>query len=273
MAILSYPKLFLPSELGRALTRDEAESNHKVHRAYSKLLADLVAVILNPDGTFVIGSVTTNMLVDGILTADAAGRAKMANGYIIAAKMADDSVVTAAILDLNVTASKLASVLDLSSKTVILPNASVTAAMLVSPLDLSTHTVILPSVAVNNALLVNSVNLSVNSNLVTTTFYTPSIDGLYEIQVLMVVTGIQGDTNNTVTSVIGWTDISGVANTSSPAAAVFTRGAAFGAQTTSGIAVIAAKSGVAITYAVTGTNWGGSAQIRFVFTARLIRTL
>jgi hypothetical protein len=43
-------------------------------------------------GSWALQSVTLTMLVDGILTADTAGRLKMADGYITAAKLSADSV-------------------------------------------------------------------------------------------------------------------------------------------------------------------------------------
>ena len=62
--------------------------------------------------------------------------------------VAPGSVGTTQIANLAVTVGKLAAVLDLSGKTVILPNLSVTPAMLSATLDLSGKTLTLPAVAV-----------------------------------------------------------------------------------------------------------------------------
>jgi hypothetical protein len=51
--------------------------------------------------------VTTGKINDGALTADATGRAKMADSFVNAAKLAADAVTTAKILDSNVTGAKL----------------------------------------------------------------------------------------------------------------------------------------------------------------------
>src|SRR5688572_15875774 len=53
-------------------------------------------------------AVTTGKIIDGALTADATGRAKMADGFVNAAKLASDAVTTAKILDSNVTTAKIA---------------------------------------------------------------------------------------------------------------------------------------------------------------------
>ena len=54
------------------------------------------------------GEVTLAKLPDGVLTANVAGRAKMADGFVNAAKVATDAVETAKIKNLNVTTAKLA---------------------------------------------------------------------------------------------------------------------------------------------------------------------
>lgn len=52
-------------------------------------------------------NVTLPKLPDGVLTADLAGRAKMVDGFIVAAEIAAGAVETAKILDANVTTSKI----------------------------------------------------------------------------------------------------------------------------------------------------------------------
>ena len=74
--------------------------------------------------------------VDGTkLADDAINSEHITDGSIDTAHVADNQITTAKILDANVTADKLASTLNLSSKTVTLPAASVTAH--VTPTDLS----------------------------------------------------------------------------------------------------------------------------------------
>jgi microcystin-dependent protein len=62
----------------------------------------------------------------------------------VTATIDTDEVVTAKILDLNVTAAKLAATLDLSAKTVTLPDLSVTPAKLAQTLDLTSKTLVYP---------------------------------------------------------------------------------------------------------------------------------
>ena len=50
----------------------------------------------------------TSHLVDGVLSADAAGRAKMADGYVVTAKIGDGQVTSAKIPDGEITGAKLA---------------------------------------------------------------------------------------------------------------------------------------------------------------------
>lgn len=84
--------------------------------------------VLDDDITFIVadGSVTTDKLADGVLTADVAGRAKMENGYV--------------------TDEKLDTALDLSGKTLSgNPTINVTGGMTVTgTVDLSAATVVLP---------------------------------------------------------------------------------------------------------------------------------
>jgi hypothetical protein len=61
------------------------------------------------------------MILAGTFTADATGRGKFANEFVNTALLASDAVTTAKILDLNVTAGKLAAALDLSGKTLTMP--------------------------------------------------------------------------------------------------------------------------------------------------------
>lgn len=62
----------------------------------------------------------------------------------VTATIDTDEVVTSKILDLNVTAAKLAATLDLSAKTVTLPDLSVTPAKLAQTLDLTSKTLVYP---------------------------------------------------------------------------------------------------------------------------------
>lgn len=55
------------------------------------------------------GSVTTPILADNVLSADAAGRAKMADNFVTLAKLADGAVTTAKLADGAVTTAKWAS--------------------------------------------------------------------------------------------------------------------------------------------------------------------
>jgi hypothetical protein len=58
-------------------------------------------VVLAPITTGMIadGAITTAKLADGCLSADAAGRAKMANGFIVTAKIGDAQITTAKLAD------------------------------------------------------------------------------------------------------------------------------------------------------------------------------
>jgi len=58
-------------------------------------------VVLAPITTGMIadGAITTPKLADGCLSADAAGRAKMADGYIVTAKIGDGQITTAKLAD------------------------------------------------------------------------------------------------------------------------------------------------------------------------------
>lgn len=80
-------------------------------------------------------------------------------------QMVDAATVTAitnADIDANaaIAAGKLATTLDLSTRTVTLPATSVTDAMLANTLNLSGKTVTLPSTSVTDAMLSNTINLS-----------------------------------------------------------------------------------------------------------------
>lgn len=54
------------------------------------------------------GKVKTASLADGLLTADAAGRAKMVDGFIVTAKIADSQITASKIPDGEITGAKLA---------------------------------------------------------------------------------------------------------------------------------------------------------------------
>lgn len=60
-----------------------------------------------PAAALAADSVTTTKIIDGALSADTTGRAKMADGFNTAAKMAANSVGTSSIIALNVTAAKI----------------------------------------------------------------------------------------------------------------------------------------------------------------------
>jgi hypothetical protein len=83
---------------------------------------------------FVSGAVVTS----GGLEVTAGGQMQVASSGIVTTKIADLNVTTAKIADLNVTVGKLETSLDLSGKTVTLPNASVTPAKLSQPLTSGT---------------------------------------------------------------------------------------------------------------------------------------
>jgi hypothetical protein len=57
--------------------------------------------------TIADGAVTLAKLAAGVLSADAAGRAKMANGFVLAAQLGSDAVETVKIKNANVTTPKL----------------------------------------------------------------------------------------------------------------------------------------------------------------------
>jgi len=67
------------------------------------------------------GTITVTEIANGTFTADVTGRGKFANGFVNAALLATDSVETLKIVDLAVTAAKLATILDLSGKTLTMP--------------------------------------------------------------------------------------------------------------------------------------------------------
>lgn len=59
-------------------------------------------------GTVADDAITTAKILNGALSADVTGRAKMANGFVNSDKLASDSVITAKILNDNVTLAKIA---------------------------------------------------------------------------------------------------------------------------------------------------------------------
>lgn len=91
-------------------------------------------------------TLTASALANGAVTeakiaTDAVTSDKIAANAVGASELADDAVDTNSIVNGAVTAGKLASTLDLSSKTVTLPSTSVTAGMLASTLDLTGKTI------------------------------------------------------------------------------------------------------------------------------------
>ena len=78
---------------------------------------------------YIANDAETRYLKDQAGTVDATN---LATDAVTTVKIADDNVTTAKIADANVTVGKLENTLDLSSKTVTLPNNSVTASMLQS---------------------------------------------------------------------------------------------------------------------------------------------
>lgn len=89
-----------------ALPADGEQITNSTLRAIARPTITLTGTI----GTATVddGAITTVKLADLALSADATGRAKMADGYTNAAKLATDAVETAKIKDANVTAVKLA---------------------------------------------------------------------------------------------------------------------------------------------------------------------
>ena len=86
----------------------------------------------------------------GGITDDAVDGDKLKDGSITTAKIGASAVESSEINNGTVTADDLASTLDISSKTVTLPNTSVTAGMLSNTLDLSPKTVTLSGATVDN---------------------------------------------------------------------------------------------------------------------------
>ena len=80
----------------------------------------------------------------GGITNDAVDGDKLKDGSITTAKIGASAVESSEINNGTITADDLASTLDISSKTVTLPNTSVTAGMLSGTLDLSSKTLTLP---------------------------------------------------------------------------------------------------------------------------------
>jgi hypothetical protein len=100
--------------------------------------------------------VTKNMA-----TVTPVGTADIVDGAITTAKIAAGAVITADIADNAVTVAKLAATLDLTGRTVTLPDLSVTAAKLANALDLTGKTVSLSATAipdngVSNAKILDS---------------------------------------------------------------------------------------------------------------------
>jgi hypothetical protein len=101
--------------------------------------------------------------------------------------VADDEITTAKILDANVTAAKLAATLDLSSKTVTLPDASVAQAKLASNVTTTgpafrayaSSTTSLPNNTITKVTLATE-GFDTNSNFASSRF-TPTVAGYYQI--------------------------------------------------------------------------------------------
>jgi hypothetical protein len=86
----------------------------------------------------------------GGITDDAVDGDKLKDGSITTAKIGASAVESSEINDGTVTVDDLASSLDISSKTVTLPNTSVTVGMLSNTLDLSSKTVTLSNTTIEN---------------------------------------------------------------------------------------------------------------------------
>jgi hypothetical protein len=101
--------------------------------------------------------------------------------------VADDEITTAKILDANVTAAKMAATLDLSSKTVTLPDASVAQAKLASNVTTTgpafrayaSSTTSLPNNTITKVTLATE-GFDTNSNFASSRF-TPTVAGYYQI--------------------------------------------------------------------------------------------
>jgi len=108
----------------------------------------------------------------------------------------EDSIATDEIADGAVTAGKLASTLDISSKTVTLPATSVTAGMLAATLDLSSKTLTLPNTSVGLANLTTGIKpklivTSANEGITTSDEWN---QGLYD-SVIVLANGLKGTMN------------------------------------------------------------------------------
>jgi len=92
---------------------------------FNLALANIPAALFTADvagrAKFANGFITAALIAAGTFTADVTGRGKFANGFVDAALLATDSVETLKIVDLAVTAAKLATILDLSGKTLTMP--------------------------------------------------------------------------------------------------------------------------------------------------------
>jgi osmotically-inducible protein OsmY len=81
-------------------------NNSNLFAAGVVALAAMAANSVDSD-QYVDGSIDLEHLADGILAASTAGRLKMGDGFITAAKLASDAVETAKIKDANVTTAKI----------------------------------------------------------------------------------------------------------------------------------------------------------------------
>jgi hypothetical protein len=138
------------------------------------------------------------MILAGTFTADATGRGKFANEFVNAALLASDAVTTAKILDLNVTAGKLAAALDLSGKTLTMPSALFAsmapagAVLQVQYTSLRTLTEIPNATALNDNIPVITNGVSLCSKVITPSSASNKILVQYGVTMLG-----QGDPNQT----------------------------------------------------------------------------
>lgn len=90
-------------------------------------------------GVLPTGSISTAELADGILSADAAGRAKMAAGFVTSTELGSNAVTTVKITDANVTTAKIADEAITDAKKVVVPfvaSATLTSAAAATPVDI-----------------------------------------------------------------------------------------------------------------------------------------
>src|SRR6056300_1190689 len=119
-----------------------------------------------PKNAIGTGAVDTNKIEN-----TAVRNLEFADGTITGSNLEDPIDLSGKTLTLpntSVTADNLASTLDLSGKTITLPNGTVTADNLANTLDLSSKTVTLPTLSVTNAMLAGSIeNAKLSNNSIT----------------------------------------------------------------------------------------------------------